>query len=106
MQALLKYMTEQEIFEEFRKQYLGIKRGFDTEFTYFKKKHKDWKEVLPLLLPALLKQRESRNRKTARGEFVPYWKHLKTWIANRCWEEEEGIAEKGKPIRARDFFNN
>jgi len=83
---------KEEIFESFRKQYLGNKRGLETEFTDFKK-HKDWKECLDLLLPALEKQKEARNIKSSKGSFVPEWKNLKTWINQRCWEEEIKIEE-------------
>lgn len=96
-------MTDIEIFDVFRKQYGGTKRGLETEFEYFKKKHKDWKIVLPLLLPALLKQKEVRRLKSSRGDFVPYWKNLKTWIYNRCWEDEE-FSPSGKAIKANDFY--
>ncbi len=47
-----------QIFNEFRKIYPGIKRGNKTEFENFCKKHKDWKEVLPLLKESILKQIE------------------------------------------------
>lgn len=104
--TLLRFMTEIEMFEQFRKAYLGTKRGLTTEFEFFKKKTKDWKDVLPLLTPALIHQTEVRRRKSAHGEFVPYWKNLKTWIGNRCWEEEEGTVSNAVPVRARDFFNN
>ncbi len=80
---------EYDDFELFRKQYPGSKRGRQTEFECFKKKHKDWEDVLPFLQPALEKQFAIREKKTTYNQFTPEWKHLSTWINNRCWEEEE-----------------
>lgn len=76
------------VFEIFRKAYKGTKRGLNTEFTNFKKKHKDWREVLPLLLPAYQHQQELREQGKATGCFVPQEKNLQTYINQRCWEEE------------------
>lgn len=78
---------EEQIFEDFRKVYLGTKRGCKVEFENFKKKHKDWKEVLPNLKPAYERQVEAK--KSQRGSIDPrYEKHLQTYINQRCWEEE------------------
>jgi len=76
-----------EIFNKFRIIYPGTKRGIDTEFNNFIKKHKDWKEVLPLLLITVENQIKYREN-TAPGTFIPQWKNLQTWINQRCWEEE------------------
>ena len=40
-------------FDDARKKYPSTKRGNQTEFNNFVKKHNDWKNVLPLLLPAV-----------------------------------------------------
>lgn len=76
------------LFNNFRTAYPGKKRGNDTEFANFKKKHRDWQEVLPTLTAALARQKESRAHKKSTGGFVPEWKNLPTWINQRCWEEE------------------
>jgi len=96
------HTKEKETFEIFRKKYYGKKTGLETEFKNFIKKHKDWREVLPLLLPAVNKQIEEREamierQKKDRNVFVAFPKHLKTWINNRSWEEEtvEEQAKKG-----------
>ncbi len=60
----------------------GTVRGNSTEFAYFKKTHRDWKKVLPLLEPAI------RDQIKQRAKDKRYWKNFKTWIYNRCWEEE------------------
>lgn len=70
-----------EEFETFRKVYPGKKRGLDTEFSNYRKKHKDWREALPLLLPAA-QAYANQTRSTPQK----YIKHLQTWINNREWE--------------------
>ena len=82
-----KNKEEKEVFNEFRILYPGKKRGNETEFKDFTKKHKDWKEILPLLLPAIKDQIKHREN-IPPGKFVPEWKYLKTWINQRNWEEE------------------
>lgn len=79
---------DKETFDIFRKAYLGNRKGLDTEFSNFKKKHKDWKQVLPELKDLLTCQINQREALRRSGQFVPEWKHLSTWINNRCWEEE------------------
>lgn len=79
---------EKNEFDEFRKIYLGTKRGLETEFSNFCKKHKNWRDILPSLKPAIEKQIEQRRLLVKAGKFVPDWKHLKTWINNNGWEEE------------------
>ncbi len=75
-------------FERFRILYPGTTRGFQTEFENFKKKHKDWKLVLPKLYDILVAQISSREQEEKSGVFVPDWQHLKTWINQRSWERE------------------
>ena len=77
-----------EQFENFRKFYPGTKRGLETELSNFKKKHKDWKEVIPLLPGIIEKQIRHKEKLKRLGRFVPEWKNLQTWINQRCWEEE------------------
>ena len=80
------------IFNKARRLYPGTKRGNETEFEDFIKKHKDWKEVLSLLLPSIEKQIEYR-KNISLNTFIPEWKHFKTWLYNRCWEEETSEIE-------------
>jgi len=75
------------IFDQARKEFYGTKRGLQTEFDNFRKKHKDWEKVLPLLLPAIKTQIANRLRMKLKNEFVPPPKNFKTWINQRCWEE-------------------
>ncbi|MDR0970522.1 MAG: DUF6291 domain-containing protein [Lentimicrobiaceae bacterium] len=77
-----------KIFEDFRKKFAGTKRGLQTEFDNFQKKHSDWQNVISLLLPALINQEKWRAAAKAAGAFVPQWKNLQTWINQRCWEDE------------------
>ena len=78
---------EQIVFETFRRKYPGNKHGIEKEFTNFKR-HKDWAYSLPKLIPALETEINWRIEKTKSGGFVPDWKHLSTWINQRCWEQE------------------
>ena len=57
------------------------KRGHKTEFENFKKKYpKTWREIIPLLLPAIKKEIKYHEDAKAAGQFVPSYKHLQTWI--------------------------
>lgn len=76
-------------FDVFRKLYPGSKRGLETEYKNFVKKHHDNKTVLNLLFTALNDQIEWRREMAEAGMFVPDWKNLQTWINNRCWEIEK-----------------
>ncbi len=83
-------ISEEELmFDTFRKAYKGTKRGLQTEFTNFKKKHKDWREVLSILLPSYQAQQTKREQALRQGCFVPQEKNLSTYINQRCWEAEE-----------------
>lgn len=81
--------TDEEIaiFDEFRKAYAkgGSVRGVKVELAALTK-HKDWRECLPLLMPALFRQRSERKMLVDEGRFLPEWKHLGTWLNQRGWE--------------------
>lgn len=105
-----KILTEN--FEKFRLAYRGRKRGLSTEFANLKSKHKDWRQVVPILHDVIQKQHAIREHKKKSGEFVPEWKNLQTWINNRCWEEEETTAvetpkhKKSKYQNLEELFPN
>ncbi len=84
-------------FEKARVMYPGSKLGLDTEFNYFKKKNKDWKELLTLLAPAIRRQIRWRENKQL-GEFIPEWKGFQSWIYNRYWEIETPKGLQDKPV--------
>jgi len=75
-------------FEIFRKAYPGTKRGHDVELADFKRKHKDWKEIIPILMARLNSQIDQRAKREQARNFVPQWKNLKTYLYQRSWEEE------------------
>ena len=87
-------------FNIFRTAYKGTKKGNETEFSNFMK-HKDWEKCLPLLLTALNNQIADRQNKAKLNAFVPEWKHLSTWINQRCWEEETTASEKKQVTKYR-----
>ena len=79
-----------ELFEQARRLYPGDKRGGQTEFDNLKRKHKDYKQIIPALEPAIQLQIINREKMKKAGDFVPPWKHFKTYINNRCWESKIG----------------
>lgn len=96
-------------FDDFRKIYPGTKRGLQTEFENFKKKHKDWKAIVSDLKGLLECQINEKACMERSGIFVPPWKHLSTYINQRCWEEElqnPQNANKASQSTAKDFFRD
>lgn len=88
------------MFDEFRKMYGGSKRGLKTEFDNFKKKTKDWKEVLPRLKILYQRQQDAKEDAREKGYFVPQEKNLSTYINQRCWEEEFMPQQQSSPRKA------
>ena len=76
-----------QTFEVARKYYKGVRKGLQTEFDNFTK-HKDWKQCLPLLLPAMLLEAADKKQTFDRNGFQQQWKNFSTWINQRCWETE------------------
>ena len=75
-------------FDKFKRMYKGEgKRGLDKEWDYFKKKHKNYAEIVPTLVGLYEKYLEYRKQKEARKEFVPPHKNFSTYVNNACWEE-------------------
>lgn len=91
-------INKKEIFENFRSKYPGTKKGLETEYANFLKKHDDANEVIQKLLPALEYQIEQREIRKENKQFVPEWKHLQTWLNQRCWEEEIESEENEEDI--------
>lgn len=75
-----------EIFRQKYKSYGGKVRGFEVELKDFKKKHKDWEEVIPILGYAIDKEAQERSAALRRGDFFPQIKNLKTYLNQRSWE--------------------
>ena len=82
------YSELEKQFEEFRKAYPGRKRGHDTELAAFKRKYKNWTEIVPLLLPALQRLIAYTEAKKAAGEWTASYANLSTWLYQARWEEE------------------
>ena len=80
--------AEMEFFDIARTKFPGRKNGLEPEFANFCKKHKDRKEILPLLLPAIEQQIVWRK------EDGQYWKNFQTWINQSCWTEEKAIVKQ------------
>ena len=88
------------IFDEFRKQYPGKKRGLETEFDNFVKKHKDWNTIVDNLTSILNTQKKIRAQRVSSGVWVEGWQNLQTWINQRSWEYEYSDDET-KPTMAK-----
>ena len=82
------FTQSEQQFEDFRLHYPGIKRGFQIEFDNFKKKHPNWQDVLPLLIPAVDRLIAYSEKCRARGQFVAEYPHLQTWLNQSRWEIE------------------
>ena len=78
----------EEAFEVFRKAYPGRKRGHDTEFDAFKRKHKNWTKIVPLLMPALQRLIEYNKAAETAGQWKPSYANLSTWLYQSRWEDE------------------
>lgn len=79
-------------FEEFAKEYKKLcgkhtVSGIKTIYEDFKKRHKDWKDIIPLLMPALKLEHQARTNANARNVFFPMPKNLSTYLGKqRAWE--------------------
>lgn len=82
----------EESLKPFYARYQGRKSGIKL-LTERLKKHADWKDVIPLLLPAIEQQIEGRKAKYKKGEFIPPWPDMTTWINQRRWEWVEAAPE-------------
>ncbi len=80
--------TYKQVFEVFRNAFTGQKNGLETEFANFTKKNKNYAEILPLLLPAIEIENQYRQEALDLGVFFPVSKSMKTWINQKCWEQE------------------
>lgn len=92
------FTQSEQKFEDFRLHYPGIKRGFQIEFDNFKKKHPNWQDILPLLIPAVDRLIAYSERCRARGQFVAEYPHLQTWLNQSRWEiEYPEVTEQQNP---------
>jgi hypothetical protein len=79
----------EELFEDFRKRYPGRKLGLKAEFDNFLRKAGNQSEIIARgLITALEYETSHREKIRLAGAFLPEWKNLKTWVNNRCWEQE------------------
>lgn len=92
-------------FETFRRAYKGTKRGFGTEYGNLQRKHADWREVIPELLPAWEKELAWHKEREKAGAFCPEYKNLQTWINQRCWETEFNQEKNGKRYKEHNAEN-
>lgn len=76
-------------FEEVRQAFQGRKRGAETEWENFRKRcrGKELETVLEMM-EGLRREIGWRAGARERGEFVPEWPNLSTWVNQRRWETE------------------
>mgnify|MGYP005769721965 FL=1 len=98
--------NNKDIFDEFRRAYPGTKRGLETEYENFQKKHTDWQRVIPLLMPALQALIKWREAKIEIHQFVPEFANLSTWINQRRWETELEPTEHPSSLGADEFIRD
>lgn len=92
----------EEAFEVFREAYPGRKRGHDTEFDAFKRKHKNWTKIVPLLMPALQRLIEYNKAAEAAGQWTANYANLSTWLYQSRWEEELPDIVVAKPKQTEE----
>ena len=88
-------VNEEAMFENARQLYPGTKRGLETEFRDFQR-HKDWKLAAPLLKSAIQREMDHKSSLQAAGKFCPGWKNFRTWIYQRCWEQEFPVDDENQ----------
>ncbi len=76
------------MFDRFRQSYRGTRRGLETELDNLKRKHRNWRDIVPMLLPLYEAQCRAKDALRAAGQFVPQEKNLKTYLNQNGWEEE------------------
>jgi len=89
------------LFDTARNLYPGTKSGLEPEWLNFTKKHP--LETSGLLLKAIKNQMAWKKELDNSNEFVPPWKHFKTWINNQCWTEEKQQIEKTQDSTMKVF---
>ncbi len=79
---------ERNMFEKFRLQYRGKKRGLETELANLMK-HKDWSNIIGQLY-----QDKDKYHKDENVKYIP---HLATFINQRRWEMVEDTKPTTNP---------
>ena len=82
------FSRTEQMFEDFRKAYPGRKRSHDTEFAAFKRKYKNWSEIVPLLMPAIQRLITYKAEAEAAGQWTANYANLSTWLYQARWEDE------------------
>ena len=101
---------EKEDIKEYKEKFLafvclykkmgGKARGVETEFNDFKKRHKDWKQVLPYLELAVQRETNARNQAKAQKKFFPEPKMLQTYLGKqRAWELYVTVGENIETLK-------
>lgn len=91
-----------EIFQKAHDKFPGTKREAGTDLHTFTK-HKDWKEVIDRLLPAIDKQIAHRKKlKDDQAAFIAEWPNFQTWLNQRRWEDQYSTGSESQPPKGVD----
>lgn len=72
----------------------GKVRGVDTEFDDFKRRHRDWRTIIPYLSLAVQRETKARQQAIAEHKFFPEPKMLQTYLGKqKAWELYVTIGE-------------
>lgn len=82
-----------EDFDLARRSYPGSRRGLCVEWVNFKSKHPGYREIVPMLLPAIRLEKAHKDAQRAANAFCPEWKNFKTWLNQSCWTQEFGAIQ-------------
>ena len=86
-------------FDTFRQEYRKITGnavpGLETALKLLKK-HRDWREIVDRLLPALQLESEYKSHLKKTNQFCPPWPNFATWMNQRRFENEFDLPEKGE----------
>jgi len=93
-----------ELFEMFRLAYPGTKPGAQVAWGIFEKSvpKDDLLMVAQSLEGALSREKTHKAYLRSNNAFCPEWKNLKTWINQKCWEQEFGTEVFTKPMSRQD----
>lgn len=98
-------MNLKEEFDKARKAWPGVKRGLEPEWdNFYKKNRKHATIIIPLLLPAIEKHLEWREKAKSIGEFVPPLKMFSTWINKQCWTQEYPEIQKKIEVQTLQMY--
>jgi len=91
-------------FDSFRQKYRKITGNpvpcLETALKLLKK-HRDWREIVDRLLPAITRESEYKSHLKKTNQFCPPWPNFATWMNQRRFDNEYDI-----PTKEEDIWDN